>query len=50
MLADAVRDGVSGREVSEAGYGDELAWSLDVDVSSNVPVLRDDGFIGAATS
>ena len=49
-LADAVRDSVSGRELAEAGYGDEIPWSLEVDVSTNVPVLQDDGFIGAAVS
>lgn len=49
-LADAVRDSVSGRELAEAGYGDEIRWSLEVDVSSTVPLLHDDGFIGAATA
>jgi 2-phosphosulfolactate phosphatase len=48
-LTDAVRDSVSGRELSEAGYGDEIAWALAVDVSTTVPVLQPDGFIAAAT-
>jgi 2-phosphosulfolactate phosphatase len=48
IVADAVRDSVSGRELSEAGYGDEISWSLDVDISPTVPVLQADGFIGAA--
>nr|MDQ6944544.1 2-phosphosulfolactate phosphatase [Candidatus Eremiobacteraeota bacterium] len=48
-LADAVRDSVSGRELTDAGYGDEIRWSLEADVSSTVPLLQDDGFIGAAT-
>jgi hypothetical protein len=39
---------VSGRELTEAGYGDEIPWSLEVDVSTTVPVLQGDGFIGAA--
>jgi 2-phosphosulfolactate phosphatase len=47
-LTDTVRDSVSGRELSEAGYGDEISWSLDVDVSETVPLLQEDGFIGAA--
>jgi len=49
-LADVVRDSVSGRELTEAGYGDEIPWSLEVDVSTNVPLLRADGFIGSAAS
>jgi 2-phosphosulfolactate phosphatase len=47
-LGDTVRDSVSGRELIEAGYGDEIPWSLEVDVSTTVPVLQGDGFIGAA--
>ena len=49
VMADSVRDSVSGRELSEAGYGDEIPWSLDVDVSATVPVLQQDGFIAAAS-
>jgi 2-phosphosulfolactate phosphatase len=49
-LTDAVRDSVSGRELSEAGYGDEIPWSLEIDVSPTVPLLHPDGFIGSATS
>jgi 2-phosphosulfolactate phosphatase len=47
-LAGAVRDSVSGRELAEAGYGDEIAWSLEVDVSTMVPLLQPGGFIAAA--
>ena len=47
-LADVVRDSVSGRELSEAGYGDEIRWSVEIDVSATVPLLQDDGFIAAA--
>ena len=47
-LPDAVRDSVSGRELGEGGFGDEIPWSLAVDVSATVPLLQDDGFIGAA--
>ncbi len=47
-LIDTVRDSVSGRELSEAGYGDDIRWSLDVDASTTVPLLQEDGFIGAA--
>ena len=47
-LADVVRDSVSGRELSETGYGDEIRWAIEVDVSSNVPLLQEDGFIAAA--
>ena len=47
-LNDLVRDSVSGRELTEAGYGDELPWSVEIDVSTTVPLLQEDGFIGAA--
>ena len=47
-LAGAVRDSVSGRELTEAGYGDEIAWSLEIDASTTVPLLQPDGFIAAA--
>ena len=46
-LADSVRDCVSGRELSAAGFGDDIAWALDVDASTTAPVLQPDGFIGA---
>jgi 2-phosphosulfolactate phosphatase len=47
-LDGAVRDSVSGRELAAGGYGDEIAWSLEVDVSAAVPLLQPDGFIAAA--
>jgi 2-phosphosulfolactate phosphatase len=49
-LADAVRDSVSGRELTEAGYSDEIPWSLKVNASTAVPLLQPDGFIAAASS
>jgi len=48
-LADVVRDSVSGRELTEAGYGEEIPWSLEIDASVTVPLLQPDGFIGAAS-
>ena len=49
-LTDAVRDSMSGRELSEAGYGEEISWSLEVDVSTTVPLLQPDGFIVSSAS
>ena len=49
VLADAVRDSVSGRELAEAGYADDVVRALELDASATVPVLRPDGFIGAAS-
>jgi len=34
----------SGRELSEAGYGEEIAVAAEIDVSRNVPVLSGDSF------
>lgn len=45
-LDAAVRDSVTGRELTESGYGDDVDRALEVDVSARVPTLRPDGFIG----
>ena len=34
----------SGRELTEAGYGEEIAVAAEIDVSRNVPVLSGDAF------
>ncbi len=47
-LDDIVRDSVSGRELTQWGCGGEIAWALDVDVSTTVPLLQPDGFISSA--
>jgi 2-phosphosulfolactate phosphatase len=47
-LADDVRASVSGRELIESGYADDVEQALQIDVSLNVPVLSSDGFFSAA--
>jgi len=47
-LAELVRDSVSGRELTEWGCGDEIAWALELDASTTVPLLQPDGFITSA--
>jgi 2-phosphosulfolactate phosphatase len=47
-LADDVRASVSGRELIESGYADDVERALQIDVSNNVPVLSTDGFFSAA--
>jgi phosphosulfolactate phosphohydrolase-like enzyme len=49
-LAGVVRDSVSGRELREAGYGDDVTRALEVDAGTTVPVLQPDGFLGAAAA
>ncbi|HEV2642901.1 MAG TPA: 2-phosphosulfolactate phosphatase [Candidatus Elarobacter sp.] len=46
-LAGAVHECVTGRELAQAGYADDVVRALEVDVSTTVPVLREDGFIGS---
>ena len=48
-LAETVRECVSGRELTQWGYGTEIEWALETGVSTTVPVLQPDGFITAAT-
>jgi 2-phosphosulfolactate phosphatase len=45
MLEDIVRESVSGRELTSWGCGGEIAWALELDVSTTVPLLQADGFI-----
>jgi hypothetical protein len=47
-LDEVVRDGVSGRELTQWGCGAEIAWALDIDASTTVPLLQSDGFISSA--
>jgi len=47
-LADDIRASVSGRELIESGYADDVERALEIDASRNVPVLRPDGFLSAA--
>jgi 2-phosphosulfolactate phosphatase len=49
-LAGAVRASVSGRELAQAGYADDVTRALEVDVSTTVPLLREDGFIGSSAT
>ena len=47
-LAETVRDCVSARELIEAGYAADVERSIELDVSTTVPVLGSDGFFAAA--
>jgi 2-phosphosulfolactate phosphatase len=47
-LAGAVHECVTGRELAQAGYADDVACALEIDVSTNVPVLHPNGFIGSS--
>jgi 2-phosphosulfolactate phosphatase len=49
-LAEIVCDSVSGRELTQWGCGAEIAWALETDVSTTVPMLQPDGFITSSTS
>ncbi len=49
-LTEAIRDSVTGLELTEAGYADDVMRALEIDVSTALPVLRPDGFIGAFTT
>ena len=49
-LDGTVRACVTGRELARAGYADDVARALEMDISVAVPVLREDGFIGAAAT
>ena len=48
-VPQALRECASGRELAEAGYGDEAPYAADLDCSEVVPVLHGDEF-RAATS
>ncbi len=43
-LPAALRECASGRELAEAGFGDEAPYAADLDVTEVVPVLRGDAF------
>ncbi|MDB5026594.1 MAG: 2-phosphosulfolactate phosphatase [Candidatus Eremiobacteraeota bacterium] len=45
---DDVRASVSGRELTEGGYGADVERALELDASTTVPVLGTDGFFTAA--
>ena len=48
-LADDIRGCASGRELIEAGYADDVERALQLDVSTNVPVLGADAFFASAS-
>jgi 2-phosphosulfolactate phosphatase len=47
-LADDIRASISGRELIDSGYADDVERAIEIDVSPNVPVLSPDGFFTAA--
>ena len=44
-LAATIAESGSGRELSERGMGDDLAWAADLDVSNLAPRLEGDRFV-----
>jgi 2-phosphosulfolactate phosphatase len=47
-VAADIRASISGRELIESGYADDVERALQTDTSTNVPVLSTDGFFSAA--
>jgi 2-phosphosulfolactate phosphatase len=47
-LAGFVQDSASGRELSERGFGDDVALAVELDVSRCAPVLRERAFVDAS--
>ncbi|HVK27659.1 MAG TPA: 2-phosphosulfolactate phosphatase [Nocardioides sp.] len=48
-ISDELRSCASGRELVEAGFGADVAAAAEVDADDVVPVLTDDGFVGAGS-